>query len=189
MPEEIQGTVTETTETTPAAQERKTTTYTEEDYLRMSSSQYAKGMADAMKEAGFEGSKGVDFKQKVSEFKTWQDNQKSDLEKAQEAANTAAASLAQKEAETIRLTTQLEALKKGADPACVEDVVVLAGALVNDDTDITAAVEKVLTKYPQFKSDGANTPPSPLNPVMDPSPQELKTTNDRIKNKLSKLLK
>lgn len=57
-------------------------------------------------------------------------------------------------AENLTLKTQLEALKIGFKPDCLEDAVVLAENIVKrDSTDITAALQSVAKKYPDWKSD------------------------------------
>lgn len=58
-------------------------------------------------------------------------------------------------AENLTLKTQIEALKIGFSPDCIEDAVVLAENLVKrDGSDITAALQAVAKKYPDWKSDG-----------------------------------
>lgn len=58
-------------------------------------------------------------------------------------------------AENLRLKTQLEAMKIGFKPDCIEDAVVLAENIVKrDSTDITAALQAVAKKYPDWKSGG-----------------------------------
>jgi hypothetical protein len=57
-------------------------------------------------------------------------------------------------AENLTLKTQLEALKIGFKPDCIEDAVVLAENLVKrEGSDITAALQAVAKKYPDWKSD------------------------------------
>lgn len=58
-------------------------------------------------------------------------------------------------AENLTLKTQLEALKIGFKPDCIEDAVVLAENIVKrDGSDITAALQSVAEKYPDWKSNG-----------------------------------
>lgn len=58
-------------------------------------------------------------------------------------------------AENLRLKTQLEAMKIGFAPNCLEDAVVLAENIVRrDGTDISEALQAVAKKYPEWKSDG-----------------------------------
>jgi hypothetical protein len=65
-------------------------------------------------------------------------------------------------AENLTLKTQLEAMKLGFAPDCMEDAVTLAEAIVKRDgkrsadgtSDIAAALQAVAKKYPDWKSDG-----------------------------------
>lgn len=57
-------------------------------------------------------------------------------------------------AENLTLKTQLEAMKTGFKPDCIEDAVILAESIVKrDGSDITAALQAVAKKYPDWKSD------------------------------------
>ena len=51
------------------------------------------------------------------------------------------------------LETKNACYKLGVKEDCIEDAVALAEKLVNDKTDISAALSKVLEKYPVFKAD------------------------------------
>ena len=51
------------------------------------------------------------------------------------------------------LETKNACYKLGIKEDCIEDAVALAEKLVNDKTDISAALSKVLEKYPVFKAD------------------------------------
>ena len=57
----------------------------------------------------------------------------------------------------LKLISELETknacYKLGIKEDCIEDAVALAEKLVNDKTDISAALSKVLEKYPVFKAD------------------------------------
>lgn len=61
----------------------------------------------------------------------------------------------QLKAENLTLKTQLEAMKIGFTPDCMEDAVTLAEAIVKKDgVEIAAALQSVAKKYPDWKSDG-----------------------------------
>lgn len=63
----------------------------------------------------------------------------------------------QLKAENLTLKTQLEAMKIGFAPDCMEDAVILAEAIVKrDGVEINAALQSVAKKYPDWKSDGKN---------------------------------
>ena len=51
------------------------------------------------------------------------------------------------------LETKNACYKLGVKEDCIEDAVALAEKLVNDKTDISAALSKILEKYPVFKAD------------------------------------
>ena len=57
--------------------------------------------------------------------------------------------------ENFRLKTQLEAMKIGFVPDVIEDAVILAENIVKrDGSDISAALQAVAKKYPDWKADG-----------------------------------
>lgn len=61
----------------------------------------------------------------------------------------------QLKAENLTLKTQLEAMKIGFAPDCMEDAVILAEAIVKrDGVEIQEALQSVAKKYPDWKSDG-----------------------------------
>nr|UWH96876.1 MAG: minor structural protein [Bacteriophage sp.] len=60
-------------------------------------------------------------------------------------------------AENLTLKTQLEAMKIGFAPDCMEDAVILAEAIVKrDGSDISAALQAVAKKYPDWKAEGGD---------------------------------
>ncbi|MDL2235406.1 hypothetical protein LJC07_04530 [Christensenellaceae bacterium OttesenSCG-928-L17] len=135
----------------PAAPQGKT--YTEAEYLAMSSSQYSKGMAKIMKDAGYELDKKQDFEAQLAAFKQWQDGQKSELQLAQEKAGK----VEEKDAEIDELKAQIEASKIGVAPEFAPDVILLAKQQQNYKDDRAAAIKAVLEKYPHFKGQQPNT--------------------------------
>ena len=61
------------------------------------------------------------------------------------------------EAENLTLKTQLEAMKIGFAPDCMEDAVILAEAIVKrDGSDISAALQAVAKKYPDWKAESGD---------------------------------
>ena len=59
--------------------------------------------------------------------------------------------------EIIELKNANACYKAGIKDDCVEDAVTLANKLVNDKTDFSAALKKVIEKYPQFVKGTVNT--------------------------------
>ena len=62
-------------------------------------------------------------------------------------------------AEITALKHQNACYKEGIRDDCVEDAILLAGKLVNEKTDFSAALKKVVEKYPAFKADGKSAVP------------------------------
>lgn len=88
---------------------------------------------------------------KESEEKT--DDKADDESKAPETPELS--EVDQLKAENLTLKTQLEAMKIGFAPDCMEDAVTLAEAIVKrDGVEISAALQSVAKKYPDWKADG-----------------------------------
>lgn len=82
-------------------------------------------------------------------------------------------------AENIRLKAQLEAYKIGFRSETLEDAVTLAeNAAERDGTDISAALQKIAEKYPDWKNTGNN---SGFKVGAEP-PEENKPDESRINN-------
>lgn len=61
----------------------------------------------------------------------------------------------EKDAEILRLKTQISAMQSGIKPDCVEDAVAIAESYIKTgkSTDINTALSEVMKKYPDMKSD------------------------------------
>ena len=97
-------------------------------------------------------------KEGLAKLKEWQDSQKTEAQKQAEqleATNKALQEAAQAKQE---LEYKLAALEVGVNKDSLEDALVLAQRYVNDETDITTALTKVVEKYPHF---GATKQESP----------------------------
>ena len=73
-------------------------------------------------------------------------------QKAAEQLAEVAAARDSAEREKSRLEIKVSCLSKGVDVEAVDDVIALAERFIDDDTTIEKAVEKVLEKYPSFRS-------------------------------------
>lgn len=62
----------------------------------------------------------------------------------------------EKDAEILRLKTQISAMQSGIKPDCVEDAVAIAESYIKSgkSNDINSALSDVVKKYPDMKSDG-----------------------------------
>jgi hypothetical protein len=84
-------------------------------------------------------------------------------------------------AENLTLKTQLEAMKAGFSPDCMEDAVTLAEAIVKrDGTDITAALQAVAKKYPDWKTDSKGNSKGGFKIGADSTPDDKKPDSDRL---------
>lgn len=82
--------------------------------------------------------------------------------------------------ENFRLKTQLEAMKVGFNPDCIEDAVVLAENIVKrDGSDIATALQSVAKKYPDWKTDGKGSKVG-FKIGADRNADESKATEDRL---------
>lgn len=83
-----------------------------------------------------------------------EDTPEQDSEKEADAAPPELSEEDKLKEENFRLKTQLEAVKIGFNPDVIEDAVVLAGNIVKKDgSDISAALQAVAKKYPDWKAD------------------------------------
>lgn len=123
-------------------------TFTQEDVNSIAAREAKKAQEKLFKEVGIEDFENA--KEGLQKFKEWQDSQKTEAEKQQEALQSLQG---EKEALTTtvsQLEAQISAMKAGVDGDSVEDVIALAERLVNDDTSIDDAIKHVIEKYPQF---------------------------------------
>ena len=97
--------------------------------------------------------KGQPSKEELKAFKEWQDNQKTNEQKNAEKITAAETKVKEAEAKANALEAKVSALSKGVKADSVDDVVTLAKAMVDDDTPIDKAIDKVLKKYPSFKGE------------------------------------
>lgn len=119
-------------------------------------------------------------KEGLEKFNEYQDSQKTEAQKAADRAQ-------QLEQENQTYKEQVETLQaKNAafgmkvKPELVDDVIVLAKTMVNEETDISQAIEKVIEKHPYFKDapiveenkDKPSFSQGDHNPPKKPSEQE-----------------
>ena len=96
--------------------------------------------------------KDMPSKDELKAFREWKDSQKTAEQKAAEQLAEVAAARDSAEREKSRLEIKVSCLAKGVDVEAVDDVIALAERFIDDDTTIEKAVEKVLEKYPSFRS-------------------------------------
>jgi len=108
-----------------------------------------KAQEDLLRQLGIEDFESA--KEGLQKFREWQDAQKSREEKQLEQFKKMEQQLEEFQTENTKLKAQIAALKAGVRSDSLEDVIVLANNLVDEDTSIDEAIQKVLKKYPQFK--------------------------------------
>ena len=96
--------------------------------------------------------KDMPSKDELKAFREWKDSQKTAEQKAAEQLAEVAAARDTAEREKSRLEIKVSCLAKGVPADAADDVIALAERFIDDDTTIEKAVEKVLEKYPSFRS-------------------------------------
>lgn len=137
-------------------------TFSQEDVNSIAAKEAKKAQEKLFKEVGIEDFENA--KEGLQKFKEWQDSQKTESEKQQEALQSL-----QGEKETLtktvsQLEAQISAMKAGVNGDSVEDVIALAERLVTDDTTMDKAIEQVIKKYPQFSAQADNDTPTIVRP-------------------------
>lgn len=87
----------------------------------------------------------------LEKFRKMQEEQMSEQERIALRAKELEQEKEQLSTQVSTLNAQLAALKADVNPDSLDDVIVLANALVDENTDVEAAINKVLEKYPHFK--------------------------------------
>lgn len=128
-------------------------TFTQEQMSKVAATEAKKERDKILKKLGISDIESG--KEALKKYNDLTEAQKTEVDKANDKL---AKTLKDKEAadsEVANLKSQVAAMKADVKPESVEDVVVLANKYVDDDTDIDAAIVKVLEKYPSFKREAA----------------------------------
>lgn len=123
-------------------------TFTQEDVNSIAAKEAKKAQEKLFKELGIEDFDNA--KEGLQKFKEWQDSQKTEAEKQQEALQSLQGEKEVLTKTVSQLEAQISAMKAGVSGDSVEDVIALAERLVTEDTTIDKAIEQVIEKYPQF---------------------------------------
>lgn len=133
---------TETTETKTDTQEATKTeekTFTQADVDKLIQDRIAREK------------KGIPSKEDLKVYQEWKDSQKTEEEKKNEALTNAEKARIAAEEKATSLEAKVTCLSKGVVDTSVDDVVVLAKAMVTEEVTMEEAIDKVLQKYPSFK--------------------------------------
>jgi hypothetical protein len=124
-------------------------TFTQDDVNNIVAKEVKKAQEKLLKQLGIDDFNSA--KEGLQKFREWQDAQKTEAQKQAERLQQLEQQFNAVQQEKESLAAQLAAVKAGVHADYVEDVVVLAQRLVNDDTTLEEAITKVLEKYPHFK--------------------------------------
>lgn len=133
-------------------------TFTQEEVNGIASKEAKKAQEKLFRELGFEDVKGV--KDGLAKLRDWQDSQKTDQQKLNDellALKDTNGSLAEQKA---TLEAQLATMKLGVHEDYMDDVITLAKAKVNEDTDLSTAILQVVEKHPHVKGQAQEEEPA-----------------------------
>lgn len=126
-------------------------TFTQDDVNKIATKESRKATEKLLKDLGIDNFENA--KEGMEKFKEWQESQQTEQEKQEKAFKELETNNNTLSEENGDLKAQLSALRAGVKGDSVEDVVALANRLVDEDTDINAAITKVVEKYPQFSQE------------------------------------
>lgn len=92
-------------------------------------------------------------KDELKAYNDWKESQKTEEEKKNEALTNAEKARVEAEERALLAETKVTCLSKGVIATSVDDVVILAKAMVTEEVTIEQAIDKVLEKYPSFKGE------------------------------------
>jgi hypothetical protein len=123
--------------------------FTQQEVQNIAAKEAKKAQEKLLKQLGIEDFNSA--KEGLQKFKEWQESQKTEAQKQAERLQKLESDYNTISQENASLKAQIAAMKAGVHADYVEDVVILAQRLVNDDTTIDDAIAKVVEKYPHFK--------------------------------------
>ena len=92
-------------------------------------------------------------KEELKVYQEWKESQKTEEEKKNEALTNAEKAKLEAEERANNFEAKVACLSKGVVATSVDDVVILAKAMVTEEVTIEQAIDKVLQKYPSFKGE------------------------------------
>lgn len=127
-------------------------TFSQEEVNAIASKEVKKAQEKFLKSIGFEDFENA--KDGIAKFKEYTESQKTEAQKQAEKLTGYETDINNYKNQIDSLNAQLSASKLGIKEESINDVVLLAKTLVNDETDLNTAMSKVLEKYPHFKGEG-----------------------------------
>jgi hypothetical protein len=135
----------------PADDKTKGKSFTQDDVNAIAAKEAKKAQEKLLRQLGVKDAKSA--KDALEQFQKMQDDQKTDAQKTAERAKQLEEDYNSLSSENKTLKAHLAGLKAGVKADSLDDVIVLADKLVNDDTTIDDAIAQVLKKYPQFAAE------------------------------------
>lgn len=124
-------------------------TFTQDDVNAIAAREAKKAQEKLLKQLGVKDFKTA--KEGLEKFKEIQDSQMTEAEKQKATLKLLKDQNSTYEGQVKTMSAQLAAMKADVNPDSLDDVIVLANNLVNDETTIDDAIKSVLKKYPHFK--------------------------------------
>ena len=147
----------ENVETTATTEQSGETTFTQEQVNGIASKEAKKAQEKLLRDLGVEDFESA--KDGLAKFKEYQDAQKTDVERQQEALALAkeresklSEDISAKEKEITSLNAKITALGLGVNNESIDDVIALAERNVNEEVTIEDAIKSVIDKYPHFQT-------------------------------------
>ena len=123
-------------------------TFTQDQVNSMIAAEKRKNMSSMYKGLGFESEDQA--KEFVKKYKEQEEQNKSELTKAQEQAKQFEAEKNAEKAKAQDLQYKFDAMSEGCSAGSADDVIVLAKAKMSDDKDFAAALKEVKEQYPSM---------------------------------------
>lgn len=151
--------------------------FTQENVNTIAAKEARKAEEKILKKLGVKDFKSA--KEGLEKFNEYQESQKTDAQKAAERAQELERQNNNYKEQLETSNAKIAAFGLKVKPESVDDVIVLARTMVNEETDIAQAIEKVIEKHPYFRVEQEtqqNDKPSFLqgdhNPSKKPTEQE-----------------
>lgn len=119
--------------------------YSDEELGKLLSSKSKEGKAEVLKALGFKSEEEASAA--IKKYQEWLDSQKTDEEKRKEKENQTNAELAEAKRTAEIAEAKVEALKLGAKPDSVDDVISLAISKKSEDGDFKTVIAEIKKKY------------------------------------------
>lgn len=119
--------------------------YSDEELEKLLSSKSKEGKAEMLKALGFKSEEEASAA--IKKYQEWLDSQKTDEEKRKEKENQTNAELAEAKKTAEIAEAKVEALKLGAKPDSVDDVISLAISKKSEDGDFKTVIAEIKKKY------------------------------------------